>query len=118
MKPCLAIAPQIANRGHNKRKQWRQKLLQIIADEKILLARFSYHSRRINCVLAMKNRIGLKHGIVVLQRVIAVMISERAFGLAKMRGYAPAKRKFSLSNQLMSVLSKRVCDGTNLAVSQ
>ena len=60
MKTRLAIAPKIANGRHHERKQRRQKFLQIIADKEIFLPRFADDRRRIDRVLAMKNRVGVE----------------------------------------------------------
>src|SRR5690606_26779936 len=51
----FAVAPKIAHGGHHHGKQRRQKFLQIITDEKILLPRFADDRRRIYRVLSVIN---------------------------------------------------------------
>src|SRR5436190_16597299 len=79
MKTCFAIRPQIANAGHHQRKQRRQQLLEVIADEKVFLSWFAHDCCGVNSVATMKDRVDMKYRIVVLQRIIAVVITEWTF---------------------------------------
>ena len=108
MKTGLAVAPQIANRRHHERKQRRQQLLQIIADKKIFLTRLADDRRRIDRVFAMKNRVGSENRIIVLQRIITVMIAERAFGPSLVRRDVAADRKFRFGDQAMTIGPERI----------
>ena len=79
MKSGLSVSPKIAHTGHYQRKQRRQKRLQIVSDEKILLLRFAHNGGWIDRIATMKDSIAIEDGVLMLQRVIAVMITERTF---------------------------------------
>src|SRR5262245_22524748 len=55
MKSGLAIAPQIAHPWHHHREQWTEQLLQVVADEEVLLTWLADHCGRIDGVPAMEN---------------------------------------------------------------
>src|SRR2546423_14962340 len=85
MESCFAITPQIANAGHDQRKQRRQKRLQIIADEKIFLLWLADDGGRIDCIAAMIDSVAVKNRIVVLKRVVTVVIAKWSFWSSFMR---------------------------------
>src|SRR6185369_11528725 len=101
MKTSFTIRPQIANAGHHQRKKWGQQLLQVVADEEVLLTRLAHYSRWIDGVAAMENGINFKHGIVVLQRVVAIVIAERSFRETPVRRRLTYQRKLRFGGQSM-----------------
>src|SRR6185436_13455952 len=76
METSFAVRPEIAYAGHHQRKQRRQQLLQIVADEEVFLSRLANNSCWIDRVAAMKDRFDFKHGIIMLQGIVTVVIAE------------------------------------------
>src|SRR5689334_1620732 len=101
MKSRLAVRPEIAHRRYHERKQRRQQLLQVIADEEIFLPRFADDGRRIDCVTAMSDRVAMKHRIIVTQRVITVVIAEWSFRATLMRCGRADQSKLGLGCESM-----------------
>ena len=115
MKTRLAVAPQIADRGHDERKQWGKQFLQIISDEEIFLPRFTDDRRRIDGVTPMKNGISVEDGIIVLERVITVMIAERPLGLPLVGRNVSANGKLGLGDQTVHSRPERVGGGVEFS---
>jgi hypothetical protein len=63
----LAVGPEVLHVRHHDREQRREQLLQVVADEEVLLAGLADHGRRPDRVLAVGERFDVEHGIVVLQ---------------------------------------------------
>src|SRR6059058_722939 len=99
MEASLTVAPQTPHTGHYQRKQRRQEQLQIVADEKIFLPGFAYDGRRIDSIATMRDRLALKDRIIMLQGIVAIMITERPFRPAFMRLRAADQREFGFRNQ-------------------
>src|SRR2546427_11560495 len=98
MKSGFSVSPKITHTGHHQRKQWRQKRLQIISDEKIFLLRFANNGSWIDCIVTMKDSIAIEDGVLMLQRVIAIMITERTFKPAFMGRRTADQSEFCFSD--------------------
>ena len=81
----FAITPHRFDRRHYQFAQGRHQLLYVGAEEHVFLWRFAHYGRREYCVFAVVKMAGLQYGVVVLQRVVAVVVAEGAFGLAHVR---------------------------------
>ena len=99
MKPGLAVTPEVSHAGHHQGEDRRQQRLQVIADKEILLTRFTHHRRGIDRVAPVRNCLAAENRIVVLQRIVAVVIAEGAFGFALVRPRLTDEREFSFRHQ-------------------
>src|SRR5437868_14615394 len=108
MKSSLAVGPKISDRRHQQRKQWRQQLLQVVADKKILLARLADDSGRIDRVTPVKDRVDVKNRIVVLQGVVTVMIAKWTFRPPLVRERIPNQNEFSLCGEPVLFRAERI----------
>ncbi len=99
MKARLSIGPEVANARHHEREERREQFLQVIADVEIFLARFADDGRRIDRVAAVKDGVNMKDRVVVPQRVVAVVIAERAFRSSFVRWDVPGERELGFGNQ-------------------
>src|SRR5690606_26557925 len=114
MKTRFAIAPKVSDRRHHKRKKRRQQLLKIISDEKVLLSRLAHNRRGPDRILAVKDGVRVENRIIVRQRIIAVMIAERAFGTAFTRRNVADDREIRLSEQLTVCVAERILHCSDL----
>ncbi len=105
----FAVTPKVAHTRHHQWKEWRQKRLQVIADEEVFLPWLAHDCRRIDRVATMRDRLAVKDWIVVLQRIVAVMITERAFGPALMRWRMTNQGKFGFRHQPMRSPDRILC---------
>ena len=97
----LAIRPEVQHGGHDQWEQRRQQVLQEVANKKILLSGFAHHRRGINRVAAVRHLRHLKHRVIVLQRVIPVVITKRAFRFAHVWRHLPHQRKLGIGDKWM-----------------
>ena len=80
MKARLAVRPEIADARHDQGEERREEFLQVVADEEVFLPRLADHGRRVDRISSMKDGFDVKDRVVVSEGVVAVVISEGAFG--------------------------------------
>ena len=75
----FAVRPELLHRRHHQWEKRRQQVLQQVADEEVLLPRLADHGRWKDCVASVKEPVDVKDWEVVRERVVAVVVAERAF---------------------------------------
>ncbi len=83
MVTSLPVRPEASDGRHDQRKERREQLLEQVSDEEIFLPRLTNHRSREDGVASVGQTLHLEDRIVVLQRVVAVVIAERALRLPK-----------------------------------
>ena len=63
----LAVGPAVAHRWHHEREEWRQQLLQVVADEKVFLAWLGNDGRRKDRVASVPQSVNVKDRKVVCE---------------------------------------------------
>ena len=67
VKTGLTEGFQLFDPFHHQREKWREQVLEIVADEKILLARAADHGGRVDCLVAMVEVGDLKDRVIMFQ---------------------------------------------------
>ena len=99
MVPGLTVRPQLFHGRHDERKQGRQELLQQVADKEVLLSRFADDRRRIDGIAPACDRSHVEHRVVVPQRVIPIVITERTLWPPGVGLYFAHQCEFGCRNQ-------------------
>src|SRR5688500_4244828 len=87
MVPGLTVGPEIGYGGHHDGEEGREELLQVIAEVEVLLPWLSDDRRGAHRALFPEKTAAAEDRVVVLERVVPVVIAERALRAHLVRIY-------------------------------
>src|SRR4051794_15900763 len=99
MKARFSIAPDRFDTRHHNWKKGREELLQIISNIKIFLFWLAHNRCRIDRILSMVESGAVENRKIMLQAVVAIMVSKRALQLPLMRLCISHEREFTLAKE-------------------